>query len=174
MARTLSTILASLMVSLALTAGTARADGGIRIDDAWARATPPSAKTGAIYLTITNTGSAPDTLQSVSSPAADKTELHQMKMDNGVMKMTAVPSITIPPGKSVVLAPNGYHVMLVGLKSPLKEGGTVPVTLSFAHAGQQQAMAAIAKIGAAHAGETSATTTGTGKAGGMSDMPGMH
>lgn len=147
---------------------------GIKIDQAWARATPGAAKTGAIYMTITNTGTAPDTLQSVSTPAATAADLHQMTMNGNVMEMRPVGPLTIDPGKSVVLAPNGYHLMLTGLKAPLKEGQTVPVTLTFAHAGAQQVTASIAKVGAMGPDDTS-------KAGGaampgmdMSNMPGMH
>jgi len=173
MIRAYTTILAGLALGLVLTAGTARADSSIRVENAWARATPASAKTGAIYLTITNTGTAPDTLESASSPAAAKVELHEMSMDNGVMKMRPVPTITIAPGQSLVLKPNGYHLMLIGLKAPLKEGETVPVTVTFAHAGQQQATASVAKIGAMHAGDSSAAAPGMAKPGRSSDMPGM-
>lgn len=177
MTRTMPIILMSLMLGLALGSGTARADNGIRVDGAWARATPSGAKTGAIYLTITNTGTVPDTIQSASTPAADKAELHEMKMANGVMEMRPVPSLTIAPGKSLVLAPGGYHLMLIGLKAPLKEGEMVPVTVTFAHAGAQQVMASVAKIGAAHAGDRSTSSAGSAMPGGKSDMstmPGMQ
>lgn len=155
-------------------AGPAFADSsGIKVDQAWARATPGAAKTGAIYLTITNTGTTADTLEgAASTPAAAHADLHEMKMDNGVMEMRPVPSLTIDPGKSVVLAPGGYHVMLTGLKAPLKEGQTVPLTLTFAHAGAQQVTASVAKVGAMHAGERS--TPGGSSMPGMSDMPGMQ
>jgi len=147
-------IAASLGLMLTASASCA-ADGGIRIDQAWARATPGGAKTGAIYLTLTNTGNAPDTLIAVNTDAADKAELHEMKMQNNIMEMRPIPAITIAPGQSVTLAPNGYHIMLVGLKAPLKEGETVPLTLTFEHAGKQQAVASVTKLGAVRAGETS-------------------
>lgn len=163
--------------ALLLAAAPAFADAsGIHIDQVWARATPGNAKTGAIYLTITNTGTTPDTLEgAASTPAAAHADLHEMKMENGVMEMRPVPSLTIAPGKSVVLAPGGYHVMLTGIKAPLKEGQTVPLTLTFAHAGPQQVTASIAKVGAMHAGEMN--SSGSGAMPGMSDMstmPGMH
>ena len=166
---------------LSLAAGTAFADSGIKLDQAWARATPGAVKTGAIYLTITNTSTTPDTLEAASTPAATTASLHQMKTVNGVMEMRPVKALTIAPGKSVVLAPGGYHIMLEGLKAPLKEGQTVPLTLTFAHAGSEQVTAAIAKVGAMHAGEMSGSMgqAGGGMAGmssgsGMSNMPNMH
>ena len=148
--------------SAAVFAGSgAHADSsGIRVEQAWARATPGGAKTGAIYLSVTNTGTTPDRLVSVATPAADKADLHEMKMERNVMEMRSVPAIDIPPGKTVTLDPNGFHIMLIGLKAPLKEGETVPLTLTFEHAGMQPVTASVAKIGAMHAGE-------------MSAMPGM-
>lgn len=177
MTKTIAIVLAGLALGLALGVGAASADNGIRIDGAWARATPAAAKTGAVYLTITNTGGAPDTVESASTPAADKAELHEMKMENGVMEMRPVPSLTIAPGKSLVLKPGGYHLMLIGLKAPLKEGQTLPVTVVFTHAGPQQVTVSVAKIGAAHAGDTSANSAGSGMPSGKSDMssmPGMQ
>jgi periplasmic copper chaperone A len=177
MTRTIPIVLAGLMLGLALGGGAARADNGIRIDGAWARATPAAARTGAIYLTITNTGGAPDTIESASTPVADKAELHEMTMEKGVMEMRPVPSLTIAPGKSLVLKPGGYHLMLIGLKAPLKEGQTLPVTVVFAHAGAQQVTVSVAKIGATHAGDMSATSAGSAMPSGKSDMssmPGMQ
>jgi hypothetical protein len=160
-----------------LAAGAAFADpSGIRVDQVWGRATPGMATTGAIYLTITNTGTTPDTLEGMAStPAADHAELHEMKMDNGVMEMRPVPELAIAPGQTVMLEPSGYHLMLTGLKAPLKEGATVPLTLTFAHAGPQQVTASIGKVGAMHAGDISAPG-GAAKPGmdhDMSSMPGM-
>jgi periplasmic copper chaperone A len=148
---------------------------GIKVDQVWARATPGAAKTGAIYLTVTNTGTTPDTLEgAVSTPVAEHADLHEMKMANGVMEMRPVKSLTIDPGKSVTLAPSGYHIMLTGLKAPLKEGQTVPLTLTFEHAGAQQVTASVAKVGAMHAGEMSgAANPAQGMSHDMSPMPKM-
>lgn len=147
---------------------------GIKVDQVWARATPGAAKTAAIYLTITNTGTAPDTLEgAASTPVAAHADLHEEKMAKGVMEMRPVKSLTIDPGKSVVLEPNGYHIMLTGLKGPLKEGQTVPLTLTFDHAGKQQVTASVAKVGAMHAGERSRAGAAPGMSHGMSSMPGM-
>jgi hypothetical protein len=147
---------------------------GIKIDQVWARATPGAAKTAAIYLTVTNTGTTPDTLEgAASTPAAEHADLHEEKMANGVMEMRPVKSLTIAPGKSVTLEPNGYHIMLTGLKAPLKEGQSVKLTLTFEHAGTQQVTASVAKVGAMHAGETSGGSAGAGMSYDMSSMPGM-
>lgn len=147
---------------------------GIRIDQVWARATPGAAKAGAIYLTVTNTGTTPDTLEgTATTPVAEHASLHEDKMVNGVMQMRPIDSLAIAPGKSVTLEPNsGYHLMLTGLKGPLKEGQTVPLTLIFEHAGQQQVTASVAKVGAMHAGETSGAGVMPGMSHDMSSMPG--
>ena len=172
----------TLKPTLALAAGllmisrAAFADSsGIQVTQAWARATPGNAKTGAIYLTITNNGTTPDTLEgAASTPAAAHADLHEMKMDNGVMEMRPVPSLTIDPGKTLVLEPSHYHVMLTGLKAPLKEGQTLPLTLTFAHAGPQQVTVTVDKVGAMHAGDVS-MPSGQSMPGmsNMSNMPGM-
>lgn len=167
---------AGLAAALLMTAATAFADSsGIEVSQVWARATPGNAKTGAIYLTITNKGTTPDTLEgTASTPVADHADVHEMKMVNNVMEMRPVPSLPIPPGQTVVFEPSGYHVMLTGLKAPLKEGQTVPLTLTFAHAGAQQVTAAVAKVGAMHAGDMS-MPSGQAMPGmsNMSNMPGM-
>lgn len=163
------------LAAAVLVAAPAWADSnGIKVDQVWARATPGNAKSGAIYLTVTNTGTTPDTLEGVvSTPAAEHADLHEMKMSGNVMEMRPVKSLTIDPGKTVVLEPSGYHIMLTGLKGPLKEGQTVPLTLTFDHAGAQQVTAAIAKVGAMHAGEMSGAGAAQGTDHDMSSMPGM-
>lgn len=77
------------------------------------------------------------------------------------MKMRPVPSITIPPGQSVALKPHGYHLMLIGLKAPLKQGERLPVTMTFARAGAQQVTVTVVKAGGAHAGDMSTRSSGS-------------
>ena len=120
---------------------------GIQVDHVWSRAALAGHE-GAVYLTITDTG-APDTLTGVSTPVAAMAGLHRSTDDNGVMKMRPVASLPIEPGKPVTLAPGGYHIMLMDLKQPLKQGDSFPVTLIFAKAGQVTVTAAVAKAGAA-------------------------
>ena len=123
--------------------------GDLQIDGLWTRATPPRAVAAGGFLTITNTGSAPDTLVGVASPVAAIGELHDMTVEDGIMIMRPVEGgIAIPPGASVDLAPGGLHIMLIDLKAPLKKGEDVPVTLTFEKAGSVEATLHVAPIGA--------------------------
>ena len=123
--------------------------GDLVLDHAWARATPGGAKVGGGYLAIENQGTTPDKLIGGSSPAAGKIEVHEMAMNNGVMTMRPVNGgLPIPAGQSVTLAPGGFHLMLMELKSPLKKGDKVPVTLKFEKAGDVNVMFEIEGIGA--------------------------
>jgi copper(I)-binding protein len=110
--------------------------GTLEISAGFTRATLPNAPVGAGYLTITNKGTADDTLLSAASPVAGVTQIHEMKMEGDVMKMNEVEGgLVIPAGQSVMLAPGGFHIMFMELKEPLVEGAMVPVTLTFATAG---------------------------------------
>ena len=123
--------------------------GDLTISQAWARATPGGAKIGGGYLTIENKGSAPDSLVGASSDVAGKVEVHEMTMVNGVMKMRPVEKgLAIEPGKTVKLAPGGYHLMMMDLKSPLKQGEKVPVTLEFEKAGKVSVSLDVEGVGA--------------------------
>jgi len=146
MPRYLLGVAASLFYCAAALAQTEAQTGGIEIKDAWARATPGGAQTGAAYLTLLSpTG---DRLTGVTSPAAEKAELHQMTNDGGIMKMREVTAIDLPPGTPVSLKPSGLHVMLMGLKHPLEPGQSLPVTLQFEKSGTREVNAAIGKVGA--------------------------
>ena len=135
--------------------------GDLVIDHAWTRATPGGADVGIGYLTIENKGTAPDKLTGASTPAAAKAELHEMSMDNGVMKMRpAKDGLPIPPGQSVTLAPGGLHLMLMGLKNPLKEGGKVPLTLQFEKAGKVDVTLDVQSVGAQQPGGMSMPSNG--------------
>ena len=113
------------------TAGAKASTGSLSVEDAWARATAEGAKVGAGYVTIHNSGSAPDTLVSVETPLAARGEVHDMTMEDGVMRMRRLDALEIPAGGSVELKPGGKHLMLMNLKERLVEGGSVPVTLTF-------------------------------------------
>jgi periplasmic copper chaperone A len=110
--------------------------GALQIEAPWLRATPGGAKVAAGYLRITNTGSEPDRLTGASMPLAGRGEVHEMSMQNGVMKMRGLDGgLTIEPGKSVELKPGGYHLMFLDMKGALKQGETEQVTLTFQKAG---------------------------------------
>ena len=98
----------------------------VSVSDAWARGTVPAAKSSGAFLRITSKDDA--RLVAVRTPIANG-ELHQMSMRDNRMSMAQVDAIDLPAGKTVELAPGGYHVMLMGLTRQLKEGETVPLTL---------------------------------------------
>jgi len=98
-------------------------------------------------MTITSIGA--DRVTKVESPVAATAELHQTVEESGVMKMTLVPVLVLAPGKSVTLKPGGYHVMLMGLKAPLKQGEHFPITLYFANSPPVTVEVQIAAPGAA-------------------------
>ncbi len=136
-----------------LLAAPARAEevkaGDLVITQAWARATPGGAKVGGAYLTIENKGSTVDRLIGGSADVAGKVEVHEMATKNGVMTMRALDNgLTIEPGKTVKLAPGGYHLMMFDLKSPLKQGDKVPVTLDFEKAGKVKLSFDVEGVGA--------------------------
>ena len=107
----------------------------LRIDHPFARATPPGATSGGAYLTLRNEGATADRLVSARSPAAGLVQIHTMSMDGGVMRMREIPGLDLAAGATVALAPGGYHLMLLDLKKPLAAGDTLPLTLTFEHAG---------------------------------------
>lgn len=109
----------------------------ISLDRPWSPATPNGAATGAAYMEIENHGRFDDRLLGGTSPVAAKIEIHEMSMRGGIMSMHAIGSgLVIPAGKSVILEPQAnYHLMLSGLKAPLKNGAQIPLTLNFAKAG---------------------------------------
>ncbi len=110
--------------------------GQLEIGHPWARMTPAGAKVGGGYLAIENKGTEPDRLVSVTAEIADRAEIHEMTVKDGVMNMRMLADgIEIPAGGEVKLAPGGYHLMLIGLKQPLKEGERFKGTLTFAKAG---------------------------------------
>jgi copper(I)-binding protein len=117
-----SGLLAALFISASVYAG------DIRVENAWARATAPGQDAASVDLTITSKHAA--TMVGVSSRVARTAQLHSMVMEGGMMRMREVAGISLPAGKTVNLSESGYHMMLTGLKAPLKEGETVPLILS--------------------------------------------
>ena len=123
--------------------------GSLEITQPWTRATAATAPTGAGFLTITNKGTTPDRLVSVRTSAANQSEIHEMKMEGNVMRMRELDGgLVIAPGATVALAPGGFHVMMMGLKAPLKEGTSVPLTLVFEKAGSIDVELSVKGLGA--------------------------
>lgn len=101
----------------------------VKVEAGWARATVQGQKATGAFMKLTADKALK--LVSVSSPAAGVTEIHEMKMDGGVMKMRAVPALELPARQAVELKPGGYHVMLMDLKTPLMKDASVSLTLTF-------------------------------------------
>jgi copper(I)-binding protein len=117
-------------------AGAPVAIGSLELSGGFARATLPNAPVGGAFVTITNNGTTDDRLISVSSPAADVGQIHDMAMQGEVMKMRQLPDgVVIPAGQTVTFQPAGLHMMFMGLKQPFVEGETVRITLTFEQAG---------------------------------------
>ena len=138
-----------LMAMAGLPGALAQTSGDITAQSVWARATPPGAKTAAVYLTLANRGKADDKLVAVSTPVAGMAGLHAEIMDNGVMKMRAIESVDLKPGSTATLKPGGRHIMLMDLKRPLKRGDHFTMTLTFMHAPPLTVQVEVAKVGAA-------------------------
>ena len=160
---------AFLLASL-LAAPPSRADevkaGDLVISQAWSRATPGGAKVGGGFLTIENKGTAPDRLIGGTSDIASKVEVHEMSMNNGVMTMRPLEKgLTIDPGRTVKLAPGGYHLMLMNLKNPLKQGDKLAIALEFEKAGKVQVSFDVQAVGA-----PGPAGSGTGGGGEMKKM----
>ena len=120
----------------------------ITVEQAWARATPGGARTGAAYMTLMNSGASADRLLSATTPVADQIQFHKETEDNGVSRMREVHSVEISPGGKVIFKPSEMHIMIIGLKQPLKEGQAFPVTLQFEKAGKIDVTVPIGKVGA--------------------------
>ena len=111
----------------------------LHIADPYARATMPHQPSGGAYLTIENKGDEADKLVAAASPVAKSVEIHTMAMEGDVMKMREVSGIELKPAAKVVMKPgDGYHLMLMGLKQPLKAGDKFPLTLTFEKAGKTE------------------------------------
>lgn len=111
--------------------------GKLEIDHPHARPSIGAQSNGVAYMKIENKGQSDDALLSASSPVAASVEVHNMSMEGDVMKMRALDQLDIKAGSKVEMKPgNGYHIMLLGLKKPLKNGDTFPLTLSFKKAGK--------------------------------------
>jgi len=113
---------------LAVTANAwAQGAATVTVKDAWVRATVAQQKATGAFMRLT---AQTDTrVIEASSPQAGVVEIHEMAMENDVMKMRAIPALELPAGKTVELKPGGYHVMLMDLKGPVKEGDLVSLSL---------------------------------------------
>ena len=120
------------------------------VTNGWIRATPPNAKMGAAYLTMMNHQDQADDLIGASSPLAEVVEIHNVKEENGMMKMYPVDSLEVPAKGMVMLKPGGYHIMLINLKQAPKLGESHTLTLQF-----RQAPDVVVKLPVQQSGATS-------------------
>lgn len=122
-------ILKALFLVLVLSAGLAPdAWSQVNVSNAWVRGTVAQQKATGAFMTLTSVEGA--RLIDASSPVAGAVEIHEMTMDNNVMRMRQIAGLDLPAGKPVELKPGGFHVMLMNLRQPLAEGDTVPLTLT--------------------------------------------
>ena len=140
--------IAAMVMIAALTAATA-ATADLRVLAAHAVATPAAATSTAAYVTVHNVGATSDQLLRVSTPLAAQVQLHRSQLDGGVMRMRPVASLEVPIGGSVEMSTGGTHLMLIGLKRPLKAGEQFPLRLEFARAGVLEAMVKVLPAGGA-------------------------
>ena len=117
-----------LLAAGALVAAAAACQAQVTASDAWVRATVPAQKSTGAFMTLTS--SAASRLVAVETPIARRAEIHASAMHDGVMHMHALNAVELPAGKTVELKPGSYHVMLLELTQPLKEGQSVPLTLT--------------------------------------------
>lgn len=135
-----------IVAALILLPLSATAEDAIRIFEPWARASILASRPGVAYLTIESARD--DRLLSVESPVADRVMIHATENKDDVNRMVHLDTLELPAGKSVMLAPGGTHLMLVGLKERLVEGAWVPVTLRFERAGEVTITVPVLGIGA--------------------------
>jgi len=131
-----SLLLATLSLASVSVAQTA---ANIVVEDPWAGTTNAGATVAAGYLTLHNRGERTDRLLAAQTARASRVELHEMTMDNSVMRMRMVDGIAIPPRGAAVLRPGGLHLMFIDIDAPFVEGQRIPVTLTFERAGIVQA-----------------------------------
>jgi copper(I)-binding protein len=120
----------------------------VTVNDPYVRAVPPVVKTSAAFMQLQYSGDKEVFVVDASTSAAEAVELHMHTNDDGVMRMRRIPHIHLPPGKTVGLQPGGLHIMLFDLKSPLKAGATVPITLVFEDGSRKDITATVRPVDA--------------------------
>lgn len=175
-----ATVTAALALAGLLSVNSAGAEqvkhGDLMIDSPWARASIGQAKAGAAYVTLYNHGSEADRLVAAESDIAKRTEIHTMEMVEGVMKMRPLKAIEVAPGEPSILQPGGMHIMFMGLKAPLVEQETFPVTLTFEKAGKIEIEVSIQSATALEADDRSSREGHSGQGGhsGHGDQSGQE
>lgn len=144
---------AAIATAVVLCAAAAQAAVPVEVKDAWVRAPAPGQKVAGAYMELVSRGNL--VLISVASPAADRVELHNTTMEEGVMKMRPVNRVELSSGKAVKLEPGGLHLMLIDVKQPLKPGAKVPLALTVQRADFSRVVFTVhAEVRAVAAGKT--------------------
>lgn len=138
-----SVLLSGLMLSAGVLAGAA---DQIKVQDPYVRLAPPNSPATGAFMVIKNEGEKDVRVVKADNPASRVTELHTHLNENGVMKMRPVAGIDIKSKGEAVLKPGGLHVMLIDLKAPMKEGDSVPITLTFEDGSTKQVEAKVRPI----------------------------
>ncbi|GGB51521.1 hypothetical protein GCM10011316_24430 [Roseibium aquae] len=145
--KTLAAAAAATLFAFAAQAGDYKV-GDLVLEQPWTRATPPNAKAGGGFVTITNQGADADRLIGAAAGVSDRVEIHEMAVVDGVMKMRELENgIEIPAGETVMLQPGGLHIMFMGLNGKFEEGTMIPVTLTFEKAGTIDVELAVGAMG---------------------------
>ena len=122
--------------------------GALTVAEPWSRATPGGATVGAGYLTVENQGSEADRLLRAETDVSEAADVHETTMEGGVARMKPTGGLAVAPHGRLELKPGGYHLMLTGLKRPLKEGERFAATLVFEKAGRVPVTFTVRGIGA--------------------------
>ena len=144
-------MLAVLITAGAVAALSHAAEVNLSLSSAWVRPTLGAGRTTAAYVSITNNGTTADRLVAAEVPHASSVEIHTAGMEDGIMRMRRLEGLDIAPGATVLLAPGGFHIMVIGLSEPIKSGEEVPLTLVFEEAGSLTITATVSLAPPAHA-----------------------
>ena len=137
-----SRLLAGLFITLAALPALA---GELSITNAWSRSTPPGVTVGVAYFTLKNGTGRSDRLLRITTPAASKVQVHRTEILDGMARMREVAVLHVDAGQTLEFAPNGMHLMLIGLKQPLVEGKDFAIELLFEVAGPRTVKVAVRK-----------------------------
>lgn len=118
---------------------------GLTISNAWSRSTPPGVTVGVAYFTLKNDSGKSDRLLKISSPVAERAQVHRTEVLDGIARMREVAVLHVDAGQTLEFAPNGMHVMLMGLKMPLVEGKSFELMLLFEVAGPRTVVVNVRK-----------------------------
>ena len=119
--------------------------GELAVTNAWSRSTPPGVTVGVAYLTLKNDTGKSDRLLNITTPVASKVQVHRTEILDGMARMREVAVLHVDAGQTVEFAPNGMHLMLMGLKQPLAAGRTFEIELLFEVAGPRKVKVAVRK-----------------------------